>query len=409
MTSLPAGVRRKLVLGLGAFMREMPAPELPPPLRRFRGFRPRSLHQHERTILDAFEEDAFRAKVIDWLSTGTAPVDEETARLLDIASRREDGWEEALAEAVPDDEPPAPAAPKEDRHTEALERERAKTKKARDELRTERSAAAAQRKRLEARISELERLLEEERAVSATATQRSLAKEKDAAALAAKAERELRRSAAETEQAAEVADEAKKEAAEAKRTARRAERELDALSAENAALRERVEQLESQAPSPQPEQRAPRRRTPLGTPRGRFEDDPLTLDHWLESPGARLIVDGYNVTMAEGAFGDLGLETQRDRLVADLARLAGRHGVQTVIVFDGRDFEGRIARRTDVGLVSVRYSRGEIADDAIVAMVGDLDPAVPVVVVTNDRELRERVAGLGANVAGSGQLLDLIR
>jgi predicted RNA-binding protein with PIN domain len=50
---------------------------------------------------------------------------------------------------------------------------------------------------------------------------------------------------------------------------------------------------------------------------------------------------------------------------------------------------------------------GRTADDEIVARVNAAPPERPVVVVTSDNELRERVTALGATVTRSPALLGL--
>ena len=121
-----------------------------------------------------------------------------------------------------------------------------------------------------------------------------------------------------------------------------------------------------------------------------------------------LVIDGYNVARAPGAFGELGLEQQRDRLVDRVSNLAVTRKLRPVIVFDGSDVDPGV-RTAPRGPVKVQYSApGEIADDHIVALV-EKQPPVPVVVVTNDRELQARVARLGATIATWGQLLSLTR
>ena len=142
-------------------------------------------------------------------------------------------------------------------------------------------------------------------------------------------------------------------------------------------------------------------------PKGRLPSDPQTLDEWLSAPTVRPLIDGYNVTMAKWEFGDLRLETQRERLITEIASLAAMKGVPTTVVFDGKDV-GRHPARKKKGHVNVHYSKGEIADDHLVGLV-QRSPETPVVVVTSDRELTERVEEHGANVANSPQLLSLLR
>jgi rRNA-processing protein FCF1 len=57
--------------------------------------------------------------------------------------------------------------------------------------------------------------------------------------------------------------------------------------------------------------------------------------------------------------------------------------------------------------VNVRYSGGELADDVVVALVSTFPTERPVVVVSNDREVRENARREGANVVGSGTLISL--
>jgi predicted RNA-binding protein with PIN domain len=143
-------------------------------------------------------------------------------------------------------------------------------------------------------------------------------------------------------------------------------------------------------------------------PKGRYEDAPETLEAWLEAPGVHLLVDGYNVTKAEGGFGDIELVQQRQRLVHEVTRLIRRKGARATVIFDGSNVPPGTSRRSR-GPVYVEYSRPtEIADDHLIAKLGDLPPD-PVVVATNDRELQGRAAALGATVATSNQLLGLIR
>jgi predicted RNA-binding protein with PIN domain len=143
-------------------------------------------------------------------------------------------------------------------------------------------------------------------------------------------------------------------------------------------------------------------------PPGRLADDPLTLDAWLDAPGVHLLVDGYNVTKAPQGFPDLGLPSQRERLIEHLEKLTLRKSVPTTVVFDGSEVgpgKSRLARTR----VRVEYSRaGEIADDHLMAKLASLPPD-PVVLVTSDRELQERAGAEGATIASSAQLLDLAR
>jgi predicted RNA-binding protein with PIN domain len=117
-----------------------------------------------------------------------------------------------------------------------------------------------------------------------------------------------------------------------------------------------------------------------------------------------LVVDGMNVigSRPDGWWRDRAGAMRR--LVEVLSRRAAETGDEITVVFDGRALpdlpEGRH------GPITIRYSRRRgknAADDRIVEMV-EADPAVTV--VTADRDLRARVARLGASVSGPRTLLE---
>ena len=137
-------------------------------------------------------------------------------------------------------------------------------------------------------------------------------------------------------------------------------------------------------------------------PTGMRPDSAESIDHLLalETP-IRLIVDGHNLLFRLGAGIDA---TGRDRLNHDLARLkrlaAGPMAV--TVVYDSTLPGPRDRVRAVTGL-DVRYASEEAtADDEIVALVAD----DPVVVVTDDRLLRERVERKGAMALWAAALGD---
>jgi hypothetical protein len=101
----------------------------------------------------------------------------------------------------------------------------------------------------------------------------------------------------------------------------------------------------------------------------------------------RYIVDGYNVTMADDATRRLSRDDQRDALVRRLSvrgeDLLGPGPI--TVVFDGQHGSAALGSAH----VTVRHSSGESADDVIVRMAANAEDAL--VVVTSDRELRDRV------------------
>ncbi len=150
-------------------------------------------------------------------------------------------------------------------------------------------------------------------------------------------------------------------------------------------------------------------RRPVPLPPAVFDDSFAAAEHLVRVPGVVLIVDGYNVTIS--SWPHLELARQRHQLVNALAELAIRVGPSVQVVFDGAEAGGRVgppaaARRK----MRVTFSpEGVDADDVIVELVEGLDPAVPVVVATDDREVRQLVRRLGANVVSVAQLLAVLR
>ncbi len=125
---------------------------------------------------------------------------------------------------------------------------------------------------------------------------------------------------------------------------------------------------------------------PLEVPPGISPEASSTLTSLIEQGPARFVIDGYNV--AGEIHGDrFATREARDDVVSRAGRLARSSGAEVIVVFDGPDEDGREGFRSAAG-VSVRFSRGEKADDTIVDLVhADPDRTV---VVTNDRELRDR-------------------
>jgi hypothetical protein len=111
---------------------------------------------------------------------------------------------------------------------------------------------------------------------------------------------------------------------------------------------------------------------------------------WLVSEGRVLLIDGYNVTRTNRPA--LSFADQRRWLEDAAGTLAQRRQVDATVVWDASLGAGRTAsgRRR----VTVRYTTADMtADDEIVLHVRSmLDAATPCVVVTDDAELRARLA-----------------
>jgi predicted RNA-binding protein with PIN domain len=182
---------------------------------------------------------------------------------------------------------------------------------------------------------------------------------------------------------------------------------VGALERDLGALRRATGLEVEAAPAAAAALRRPERREPLPVPGGRGADDPETLAAWMATDGVLVLVDGYNVTKHPLGFPERSLEDQRT-LVLDLCRrLARRFGAAVTVVFDGGTIEP-IPSRLPLGPVEVVFTdAGRTADDEIVARTNATPPERPVVVVSSDNELRERVGALGASVTRSPALLGL--
>jgi predicted RNA-binding protein with PIN domain len=131
--------------------------------------------------------------------------------------------------------------------------------------------------------------------------------------------------------------------------------------------------------------------------------DAATLDRVLALPEVHLLVDGYNVTKT--GWPGLSLAAQRDRLVASVAPLAARTHAETTLVFDGAGITG--VPTASVRGVRVLFSDpGVIADDLIRLLVDAEPEGRPLVVVTSDRAVVDSVRRRGAHPVPSSVLLD---
>lgn len=395
MASLPGAAEAAIVRGMAAFMQASRKTDLPPSLRPLQGKHHRLLMARRAIVLAALEDDGVRALVLDWLEDKPAGVGKQDRETLQIAAERADGWEQRLVETFAEPAPAAPAPPSDrgdiERIKERSRRARDEAKKAREDAKRDIAEHRRRNAELESRVQDL------------TERVRSL-------------ERELERVRKEAELAAATNE---RDLRKARKAADRAEAGLGAAEATIKDLRRQLSDARSQmAPAPKKRPAAskeraaieaePARRRRLPVPKGRLPDAPETLAAWLSTPDVHLLVDGYNVSKAEGGFGDVALERQRDLLLQAVEKVVRRHRIAATVVFDGSDVPPGASRRSR-GPVEAEYSRpDEIADDHLIAKLETL-PKHPVVVATNDRELQRRAARLGATIATANQLLALIR
>ncbi len=165
---------------------------------------------------------------------------------------------------------------------------------------------------------------------------------------------------------------------------------------------DRVRLLRASTPPPASKRE---RRTGFRVPSGLRADAPEAVEAMLRTQGAVVVIDGYNVT--KQAWPELSLSEQRDRLVSALAALHARTGCDATVVFDGADVGPTAERRPGV---RVRFSAaGEEADAVVVREVAALPPAVPVLVVSSDHEVRDQSEAEGATVVASDAFVRAMR
>jgi predicted RNA-binding protein with PIN domain len=210
------------------------------------------------------------------------------------------------------------------------------------------------------------------------------------------------------------------------RDARRAATELDRLTTELRASRRAVAEAERERDAAVARAERAERPTPSGRAGG--ADDRTSSAPGRLRPGrpSRLpdgvgaatteaaalllhrdrlvLIDGYNVSLRHRP--NLDLEAQRAWLVRTLATFVARVPIRPVVVFDGERGAGSRSLAPARG-VEVRFTpAGVIADDEIVLAVEATDE--PVVVVTDDRELRARVGVLGADLVATVNFLGVV-
>jgi hypothetical protein len=114
----------------------------------------------------------------------------------------------------------------------------------------------------------------------------------------------------------------------------------------------------------------------------------------------QVFVDGWNVTKTNWA--KLPFDQHRQRLRRALEAAAARYGCSFTVVYDGQGEGDQSMAR---GVRQVFTPDAITADDELVFRVAALDPDAPVVVVTDDAELRERLAGYHPDLLGTRPFL----
>lgn len=321
------------------------------------------------------DDDEFRRLVAEQAREGTV----DAVGLLWL--RRPEGWLQQI-------EPLLPAEPsgREAKRREAAE---AAAERARQEVAAVKASAAVAAERARAALAEVEAERDALRAdndrlrqqVSALQSGANTKKQGETTVAA------LRQELADVTEARDAA------------LARRAAEPLPSVDTE------RVRGLLLEAVTALGDRRAPTR-TPIALP-GRVHGNPEAEAEFLvRVPDVVVLVDGYNVAMQ--GWPSLSLEQQRAQCIAGAEHVARRWGTEIHVVFDGTDVVG--AHSTARRLVRVTFSpEGVIADDVLRVEVRAIDPARPVVVVTDDKAVVRDTRAMGANHLPSAAFLALTR
>ncbi len=130
---------------------------------------------------------------------------------------------------------------------------------------------------------------------------------------------------------------------------------------------------------------------PLVIPSGVQPDEREALVALIGQEPDTIVIDGYNVA---GLFmsNDFSSPAARSAVIAKAERLAAASGAHVVLVFDAAAVDGRRVFRSPGG-VDVRFSCERSADDEIVEIIHC--GATRSIVISNDREIRERCSGVG--------------
>jgi predicted RNA-binding protein with PIN domain len=122
-----------------------------------------------------------------------------------------------------------------------------------------------------------------------------------------------------------------------------------------------------------------------------------------------IIIDGYNVIRADPhllALERQSLDEAREVLIRTLASSPRLANDRVTVVFDAAMGARPHAHHRLVGRIDVVYSAtGQSADDLIMAQAETLAGNGTVIVVSNDREIRDRCRAAGCQVTGSENLL----
>ncbi|MEU4389082.1 NYN domain-containing protein [Kribbella sp. NPDC023855] len=417
-TTLPEPVRQRVLQLAAQALGQLPATDIPPPLRRFASFAPGKRAKLSASVLGPILEtdDHFRKLVAfevrqehqalgDAVADGLAVPAAEPVEVAALAYLlRPDDWEQRVAEAA--QLPPEKPAVDEDvvkRLQDQLDQARTETRQVRERLREQVSELKAENVTLRRKLNDArQRIIGLQADLELRTTEAATADERVDAARA-EVERELRKLRARITELEAVEHAARRTAGQEREMAStRTRLLLDTLVEAAGGLRREL------ALPPGGELRPADTVAgvePSNAPVGRTapDDDPALFDELLALPQVHLIIDGYNVTKT--AWPNSPLHSQRQRLVTALGALVAQRRIEVTVVFDGAELSGPVQLNPPRG-VRVRFSpAGVIADEVIRQLVRAEPPGRPIVVVSTDREVAESTITMGARALSATTLI----
>jgi len=418
---LPEPVRQRVLTLAAQALGQLPATDIPPPLRRFASFTPAKRAKLSASVLGPILEtdDHFRRltafqvrrehpELGDAIADG---VQVPTADPIEVAALayllRPDDWEQHITAAaqVPVE---TPRADDEVVHrlSDQLDQARTETRQVRERLREQVNELKAENVTLRRKLNEARQRISGLQSELAQRTTEAETADERVEAVRTEVDRELRKLRARITELEAVEHAARRTAGQERELAStRTRLLLDTLLEAASGLRREL------ALPPGGELRPADTvagTEPSAAPHGRTapDDDPALFDELLSLPQVHLIIDGYNVTKT--AWPNSPLHSQRQRLVTALGALVAQRRIEVTVVFDGAELTGPVQLNSPRG-VRVRFSpAGVIADEVIRQLVRAEPPGRPVVVVSTDREVAESIITMGARALSATTLINRI-
>jgi predicted RNA-binding protein with PIN domain len=417
-TALPEPVRQRVLALAAQALGQLPATDIPAPLRRFASFAPAkraklsasvlgpilATDEHFRRLI-AFEVRREHPELGDAIAEGVPVPAAEPVEAAALAYLlRPDDWEErVLAAAQVQLEAPAVDDQVVNRLHDQLDQARTETRQVRERLREQVTELKSENTTLRRKLNEARQRITglqsdlEQRTIEATTADERVA------AARAEVEREVRKLRARVTELEAVEHAARRTAGQEREMAStRTRLLLDTLVEAAGGLRRELALPPGGDLRPADTVAGVE---PSAAPVGRTapDDDPALLDELLALPQVHLVVDGYNVTKT--VWPNAPLHSQRQRLVTALGALVAQRRIEVTVVFDGAELSGPVQLNPPRG-VRVRFSpAGVIADEVIRQLVRAEPVGRPIVVVSSDREVAESIVQLGARALSAVSLI----